>query len=459
MLEVRKIRRIRERIISHALKLGLGISSGLWQCAYAGELGIGVGYIGEYTDNIQRVPIDPHEDWVNTVLAGVAYRENGPELAARAQAQVEYRDYTREVYQDETLFYLDSAAVWTIRPQRLLWTLEDRYDQIPQDATRALTPSNREAANVLNTGPDLLVYLNPVDVLVFGMRVGNTWLKQSDADNNRYTGIFRWRHQANASTNLSLNLEAQKIMFTDVPPPPVPTGLQDYLREDLYLRLDRRQVRSRLVVDLGGTRIDPEIEENYGKPLVRFNWAQRLSSESAFGVAFNREYMDVGGSLLSSVADPTSPEPVAVVPAIPPAISSGDIFYSQRSEMFYNRTGHYLAMHAGVYQRDIDYETIPQDRIETGGRALVTYDFSATLAASLLGETQRTEYQDLNRIDRDVSYGILFAYRISQHLSLNLEGRHYERDSSDALSSYTETRGLLGLLYSSHPVLVPMVRR
>lgn len=443
----------------HALILGLGIYSGLWQCAYAGELGFGVGYIGGYTDNIQRAPLGPQEDWINTILAGIAYRENGTELAARTQAQVEYRDYTRDVYQDETLFYLDSAAVWTIKPQRLLWTLEDRYDQVPQDATRALTPSNREAINVINTGPDLLVYLNPVDVLVFGARVGNTWLKQSNADNNRYAGIIRWRHQENTSTNISLNFETQKIRFTDAAPPPAPTAQQDYLRKDLYLRLDRRQVLSRLVVDLGGTRIDPEIEESYSKSLIRLNWAQRLSSESAFGLAFNREYMDVGGSLLSTVSDPTAPESVAVAPAIPPAVASGDIFYSQRSDIFYNRTGHYLEVHAGVYKRDINYETIPQDRVETGGAALVTYNITATFAASLLGEAQRTEYQNLNRIDRDMNYGILFSYRISEGLSLNLEGRHYERDSSDALSSYVENRGLLSLLYSSRPIFVPMIRR
>jgi hypothetical protein len=148
-----------------------------------------------------------------------------------------------------------------------------------------------------------------------------------------------------------------------------------------------------------------------------------------------------------------------VAPAIPPDISSGDIYYSQRSEVFYNRTGSYLALHAGGYQRDIDYETTSQDRIETGGRALVTYNLSATFAASLLGMTLRTEYQNFSRIDRDVDYGIQFTYRINEHLSLSLGGRHFERNSTDAPSSYTETRGLLGLLYSTHPVFVPVVRR
>ncbi len=459
MSEVKRNRLLRKWGNSRALILWFGLSNGMWQCAYAGDLGFGVGYIGEYTDNIQRVPANPQEDWINSVLAGVAYRENSPELAARVQAQVEYRDYTREIYQDETLFNLNTAAVWTIKPQRLLWSLEDRYDQIPQDATLALTPSNREAANIFTTGPDLLVYLNPVDVLVFGVRIGNTWFQQSDADSMRYVGTLRWRHQTNANANYSLNYEAQKVMFTDAPAPPVTAALQNFLREDIYMRLDRRHALSRLVADLGGTRIDPEIDEKYSKPLVRLNWAQRLSSESALGVAFSREYMDIGSSLLSGVVDPTAPEPVAVAPAIPPDISSGDIYYSQRSEVFYNRTGSYLALHADGYQRDIDYETTSQDRIETGGRALVTYNLSATFAASLLGMTLRTEYQNFSRIDRDVDYGIQFTYRINEHLSLSLGGRHFERNSTDAPSSYTETRGLLGLLYSTHPVFVPVVRR
>jgi hypothetical protein len=250
-------------------------------------------------------------------------------------------------------------------------------------------------------------------------------------------------------------------VFTDVPPPPAtpPAYLQDYMREDLFLRFDRRQALSRVTTDVGATRIDPETASDYSNPLIRFRLEQRLSSESALGLAYSRQYMDLGDELLAGVSDPTAPEPVVAAPAIPPDVASGDIFYSRVGEVYYNHTGRILGMTLDAYQRNLDYVVTPEDRIEIGGRALLSYNFTPTFSATAIGEALKSDYQNIYRVDRDVNYGMLFLYRINPQLSLSVEGRHIIRDSSDPLSSYTETRGIVGLLYASNPIFTPVARR
>jgi hypothetical protein len=425
--------------------------------AHAGQLGFGIGYIGEYTDNMQRLPANPQEEWTNSVSAGVAYRDDSPELAANVRAQVEHRDYTREIYPDETVGYLASAAVWTVVPRRLQWAFVDRLDQLPQSATSAFTPANRDTVNVIETGPDVLVSLNPVDVLVLGARAGNTWMKEGDADHDRFAAIFRWRHQIDATSQFSLNLQGQKIAYTDAPA--TPTDRQDYLREDLYLRYDRRQPWSRLVLDLGGTRIMPEDGvEDLHEPLLRLNLARRLSSDSAVGLSLGHETMEVGTALLAGVADPTLPEPISAPVAVPADLAAGDVFVSRHGEVFYNRSGPYVGVRADAFQRDLDYQTLLPDRIETGARLQVAYNFTPTLTAGAYGGALKTEYQEVGRLDRDVSYGVVLTYRLSTALTLGLEGSHTERVSSDPLADYQETHGLVRFMYSSNPLFTPAAR-
>jgi hypothetical protein len=442
---------------SQALILWFGISSLLASRVDAGELGFGIGYLGEYTNNVQLTSTNPQEDWINHIFAGVAYRENSAELAANVQAQVEYRDYKRDFYPDETLGYLNAAAVWTITPQRLLWSLVDNLNQLPQSSISAPTPTNLETVNAFATGPDLLFSFDPTNVLVFGARVGNTWLKEGITDQNLFATVLGWRHKIDSVSQFSLNLVDSKIVYTETQPV-LPTALLDYLREDLYLRYDRRQTWYRFVVDLGRTRILPDgATESVSEPIVRLNLARRLTSDSVMGLSWRREVMDVGTALLAGVADPTAPEPITAPPGTSfTALANGDIFITRGGEAFYNLTGHYFSWQASVYQREFDYHyLLTEDRTESGARLQATYNFSATLSASAYGEALKTDYQNTMLLNHDVNYGLVLTYRLNPNLTLGLEASHSDRNSSDPFYSYEVTRGLVRFIYSSTPTFSP----
>jgi hypothetical protein len=444
-----------------ALILWIGLTSLLVSRAEAGELGLGIGYLGEYTSNVQLTPTNPQEDWINSILAGIAYRENSPELAANVLAQAEFRNYTRDYYQDETLGYLNAAAVWTITPQRFLWTLVDSLNQLPQSSIFAPTPTNLETVNAFATGPDFLFTLDPTNVLVFGARVGNTWLKEGITDQNIFATVLGWRHKIDAISQFSLNLVDSKIVYTETQPV-LPTTLLDYLREDLYLRYDRRQTLSRFVMDIGRTRILPDGEiDSVSEPLVHLDLARRLSSDSAVGLSLRREVMDVGSALLAGVADPTVPELITAPPGTSfTALATGDIFITRGSEAYYNLTGHYFGWQASIYQHEFEYRHLfLEDRIESGARLQASYNFSATVTASAYSGTQKTDYQHPAILNRDVNYGLLMTYRLNPSLTLSLDASHTERNSSEQLLGYEVTRGIVRLIYSSTPSFSPAAVR
>ena len=433
------------------LCLSIGLSA-TWSCAIASEAGTTVGYIGQYSDNIRLVPTGMEQEWINSAFLGYSYRERDPELAADLSGTIEYRDYTRQTYQDETLFYLSAAGVWTIAPRRFLWTLVDRFDQLPQDTTRAPTPDNREAVNVVDTGPDLLINLNPVNVLVLGMRAGNTWFKQSESDNDRIAAVLSWRYHWDTVTQLSANVEEQQIRYTTVTAAPV-VGIGDYHREDYYLRYDRQVPLGRAMVDLGASSIRPDgLVGDRNEPIFRLNLAYRLSPESAVGLSGRHELMSLSSALLADVADPTAPESITAPPSVPLELASGDIYVNRGGEAFYTRRGEFLGAQASVFGRELDYLTTPQDRTEFGGRLQLSYVFTSTLAATAYGSAIHTDYPEIARLDRDINYGLVFAYRLTPNVTFSLEGRRSQRDSSDSTAGYVETRGLAQLVYNTGPL-------
>jgi hypothetical protein len=436
----------------------LGVGAGFGSLAVAGEAGFDVGYAGQYSDNIDRLPEGGRRELINSALFGVGYQENSAELAAQVTLQAEYRDYRHETYPNQTLYYGNAAAVWNIEPRRFLWSLEDRYAEVPLDAARALTPSNRQGVNVFDTGPDYITYLNPVNAMVFGARVGNTKLQGQNGDHNRYTGIWRWRYQPDPTTTASLNLESQKTDFINQPAPPAAS--EDLRRDDLYLRLDRRNPVSRVRLDLGETKIKRDQTDGMSKNLARFSWAVQLTTESIVGVGAAREYSDIGSSFLSRVTDPTEADPMnPPASAVPADVATSDIFYGKRIQMFYRTSGSDVEVDASGYWRELVYETMPENRLEEVAHLRIAYNNTATLTTAIIGEGGNYEYRSIERSDRERSYAVQVSYRMNPTLTVAVEARRTDRTSTDPAAEFRENRALLSLVYSTNRRLAPMAQR
>lgn len=425
----------------------------LLQAAHAGEFAYGLGYIGEYSDNIRRVPVNPESEKISSVLMGIAYQENGPALDAYLLAQGQYNDYRNDTYPDAPIYFADASLLWRILPQRLTWFFTDRYDQILVNAGNPNTPDNRVGTNVFYTGPDLSIRLGEVNTLVLGLRYGNTAYNAGNLDNNRYGVVARWQYAATTEMTYSLNYVTEKTKYDDA----ALNG--DFTQHDVFFQMDKRQAHARFLLDLGANRIErDQVTGESTRPLVRLMWTQQLASTSSAGVRLAAEYIDAGAALLSTATSPTpvpGPPPVSTVTG---GLTS-DFYYSKRAEVYYTRGDGNFVLNAAIFYRDLDYDIQPLDRNEAGGRLDLTYNPSALLSTTLYGSYVSTEYLNTPpRDDRDNGAGLSFTYRLNPKLSATLDGSKSWRYSTDASQEYTDRRLLFSLIYASSPLFAPTRR-
>ena len=439
------------RITKNVLIFFLGICSLSLQRANAGQFGFSVGYQGEYTNNVQLTPTNPEEDWINTLFAGLMFTENSADLAANIQAQISYLNYSRGIYEDEIRSDLNAAAIWSIVPKRFLWNFADYLSQYPLSSISAPTPNNLETVNAFTTGPDLIVSIDPVNALVLGLRVGNTWLKEGNTDQNLFGTVLRWRHSIDPISQFSINLLDTKNFYTE-DLPVIPNYLLNYLREDLFVRYSRTLLWSNFVVDAGRTRILPEGDvEGVDKPIVRLILTRRASSESTLGLSYRSEVMDLGTALLTNVADPSLPQTITSPPGTSiTALATGDIFFIRAGDAFYSFSGKRIGIQTSVFLREYDYRFLhTEDRTESGVYLKLSNILSPTLTANLYGEALRTEYQSITLLTRNINYGLTVTYRISPGLGMDMAISHNGRNSSDPLNSYEATIASVRVTYGT----------
>lgn len=431
----------------------------------AGEFAYGLGYTVSHSDNITRVPSNERSEVTDSYLAGFAYVERTVDLIANVLAQGEFRNYRDDVFGDETIYNVNSSAIWIISPQRFTWTVQDRFADEQIDATAVDTPANRANVNVFSTGPDFYVRFTPVNTLALGARAGNVSTGSANADNDRFSGSARWLYQATSISTYSLNFQAMDVNYDDS------TINTDFVRHDIFLRADYRPSRSRYIVDLGSTKINPDRGQDIDGSLARLSWIRQLTQESAFGISASGEYSDTGTDILTTASElNTASSSAAGIPTIsefPGTTVSGltsdavtsDVYYAKRGEIFYNRRGGSLGVDFIASARDLDFETTPQDRKEIDGRLELAFFYSGTTTVTLFTEQLKTDFQNFVREDTERDSGLRFNYRLSRTISAGLEGRRTERTSTVPTEEYEENRVFLRILYSSSPLFSPISSR
>lgn len=422
--------------------------------ASAAQTDYGIGYAGEYTSNVRRASTNPEDEWINSVIAGFTYTENTQDLTAFVTGQAQHRAYSSGTFGDETLYFLNSSALWTISPQRFTWTVEDSYRELTLDPTAAATPTNRAGSNAFSTGPDIRFEINPVNALVVNARYGNVYVGNTGLDNNRYSGLVGWEYQSSPVTQWALNAQQLYVDYEDGSTTSVP----DYRQNDVFLQMLRRFPQSQLLVDLGKSKFKRDGGGEADGSLQRLEWRRTLSAVSNFGVMFEREFQDTGADLLGLVTSPGTPVGGTPPPAVATNVVTGDLYYSRRADLFYRRQDGRFAWDMRATSRELDFQTLAQDRREAGLNLGATYNYSAVGAVSLLGQYLRTDFIDTNRDDEDMSLALRYTYQARRNVGMMIEGRRIERSSTDMNSEYVDKRVLFTIQYTTGPLYTPFIQ-
>lgn len=409
----------------------------------AAEYGYSLEYRGEHSDNITLAGVDPLTDWIDIARATLYLRDpNAQTLRTDIFLDARYEDYSKDTVADRTLLTLNSNITWLMVPDGLSWVLEDYFGQTYRDVLLAAAPANQQDVNIVSTGPDASLRLNPVNTLLASLRAGKYNVEQlvetdPDRDSNRYYGLVGWRYTASPTTNLSLNYDTTRMEFEDT------LVNTDYDLGNVYFRLEsRRTARTVVSLDLGKSRIVPQDSDSIDGNLVRALYTRRMGVASNLRFTANSLLTDTSNAILASGGVGTVTTPIGTVGA-------SDIYRIKEVDATYTRQRGYGSDRLRLFAQRQDYEGSLLDQERAGAYLDLGFGLTDTLSGAVFGNYINTHYTDLLSIDRDGQVGIRFSYRARQRLVFGLEARKTNRDSSDVARNYDETRATVSIAYRS----------
>jgi len=424
--------------------------------AFAGEVDLGVGFALTHESNITKTS-DPRADRTEQLFAGLAYEERSAELYARLVAQVERRHFTRDTFPDDSGYFFDGTAVWTISPRQFIWSFEDVFQEVNLSLSSPDTPVNRTRTNSLSTGPEFTFNVNPANTPVVGARYGRYDVQLGGGDNERYTLYARWLHLLSAPTTLSLNLVGSRIYFA---PPALYTDLS---REDLFFRYEFVSPFNRQTLDAGTSRVKQYGGQGLDGRLFRYTAELALTSESALRAFLADQFSDTYSDTVVAFSIPTLPGIQGEATAAPLAVANiaalGDVYRSQRGELAYTNRVDPFGFTLQGYVRRVDFASVPQDYDEKGGRFSVSWLFSDEAQPFAFAQYMSRHFLLSGEQDTERRIGAGVSYRLSRSLTLAAEAGQEERQSNVPLQSYVNRRAMLLLGYSTGPLYSARSRR
>jgi hypothetical protein len=207
-----------------------------------------------------------------------------------------------------------------------------------------------------------------------------------------------------------------------------------------------------LTLEAGVTRIKVEdTGEEFDGNRYALRWLVRTGSDSSAGISYRSEYSNSAADLLESSGDVTTPPPIPTNPSLLDTAISGDFYYVKEAGAFYSYTGPPVGWRLTLFQRDLDYEVVPNDEKERGGRLEISLAASTNFIVTLFTEKAKTEFVQPVVEDIETDTGIHFAYRYTRNILVGLTFNRVTLDSTDPTREFIDDRALLSVLYTSTP--------
>ena len=239
------------------------------------------------SDNLERT-VGGEEGSYESVGLLLGFGRMSRRLEARIDADLEYRRYSLDTLDDETIGHLIATAEVDLVQDRFSWVFRDNYGQGITNPFEGLGPGNREKINVFGTGPRL--------ALPFG---GRTSLELSSTYNERRfdestnvdsdsvvseLGVYR---QASSTSRFGIVASTNDVEYVDVIAP-------EYTIDRLALRYEKELATGRVLADLGTNEISAAGGAR-DEPLYNFVWTRSLTARSVLSISAARELTDAGG--------------------------------------------------------------------------------------------------------------------------------------------------------------------
>jgi hypothetical protein len=441
--------------LARATMLALVVVPG---CSWASEFVYSIFGSVEHSDNIALSTDNPQSS--NVIIPGVnfAYRELGSTIQANVVGTAEYLDYTNKSFDSQALGTLSAQANWTAIPQRLDFAVEDDAGVQPVDTLASNAPDNMQQTNVLSLGPILHFNFNAATRGQVELKYVNSYAsKVDDFDSSRGLGAFRIIRDVSPTTQVSLNVESQRVDLknNDAETP-------DYTRNDIYGHYVHTLRDFDVDALLGYEQVDFTRGPTDSKPMARVVLGWRPSIANSFSLTGVYEYSDAaqdmllqpGQTIVDSMTNvPTNPLDLINDPNrginTGSVVVDSEVYLDQSVQGSYSYHTDRLSVTVSPLYRKLSYLIDPTfNQKEKSGVFSVEYKLRPTLILSGFGDFEHIDYTSITRTDKTSRFGASLSHEFTQHWSWRASYQRQIRNSTAAQQSYHENEVLFSVVYT-----------
>jgi hypothetical protein len=416
------------------------------------QVGLGI----EHDDNVNLSNDDPISDDILIPTLGFSVSQLGSTVQAAATGAVDYRDYLGGTFSDEFRGELNGRLNWTVLPERLDFTVQDRLALEPVNALVPDAPNNLQQTNVFAFGPTLSFRL--ADTIRGQAELFYIDSRAEDSDefnSQRLHGGVRAIKDLDPTSTISLNLGDERTTFDSSSATP------DYNRYGVFGRYTRKWSELDLIGDAGYSWLKYSGAGDFDRdsPLVRGDLVWRFAPHDTLTLNASYEFSDAATDLLSTTTTtpvdgtggtPKIPADVALgnttissAPYLAKTISLGYLYHAERIELT-----------VAPYWRKYDYGAVTFaeagaiDQTSRGGILGAGYRITPLLTAGANAALEDLTYDTISRTDHNRYYTLYLRHQWARHWSWRAELARNERHSTDAGISSDENIVFFGFTYT-----------
>jgi hypothetical protein len=389
----------------------------------------------ERSDNVTRVPTDEQSETVATARIGLGYEVMRPRVEGRIGADLQYRRYLDNTYDNEVLGGANALLNWSIVPERFLWVFEDNYGQIAGNRQLPDTPDNREDFNYFSTGPDISLPLGARTLAEVSGRWSDIYYEISPEGSQSALGRLGLVRLLSTESRASLNGSVEKIKYDEA-------AFEDYRITEGYARYEGTSARTTLAIDAGYTRAERGDGTSSG-PLARLDLSRVITSRTTFTVQAGTEFSDTAQAFrLSQGARGVGPEDQD-------AVAAADVFRIYYAYLGLQtereRTSFNVTLYGHEEQHETD-ETLDRKRVGVGFGW--TRHLSPRMDLSVRGDYGNEKFDVDDFAFDEWSAGAALGWRLTNSVSLRLSVDHFDGDGDGTTRDYEENRVYFGVRYT-----------
>ena len=386
---------------------------------------------GNYSDNALRVPED--ETSASSGIVGIDFsgqKETG-RLRYDAFGNVEYQHFFDDDVDDETYGQAVATSSYAFVPDRFLWSLSGSYGQTRANLLRPVAPGNVDDVITLSTGPQVtLRFANSLEATLEGHYVVADY-SEEPFDSDTVGGSLLFGRRVSAQGFLGIGGSVDEVSYDFEAP-----GLEDFDRNELFLRFNARGARTTLDLDAGYTTAKGDTFDQDG-PLFRLHGTRQLTPGLSAYADFVQEFPTSSGASFAPGSPPQLGTDSSVLTGGPRKSRDAGIGLQLESGRTDARLGYVLRKEEELEsgdRRDIDV-------VRLSGTYLFAPRASFTLFASFSDE-------EVEAVEADEQiYGGRLSFQLGRLTSLSVRLEHRNRDSDALNGSYEENAGGIFLRY------------